>query len=139
MLESSGDDKQVRPTQVKPDNSEGHRGRSNNEELACEFPSGPLTILSNKQAGYICAVLFYVYDTIYSGCFSDEHHVHYHLFPLDFKNDKGYKGWAINWLSVKECESECRSFEKLNPKEKLKRLNEIEEIVRKFKIPSNEL
>ena len=83
MLESSGDDKQVRPTLVKPDNSEGHRGRSNNEELACEFPSGPLTILSNKQAGYICAVLFYVCVIIYSGKMGGVH-----IYTVMFNTDK---------------------------------------------------
>ena len=76
----------------------------------------------------------YEYDTIYSGCFSDEHHVHYHLFPLNLERDKGYKGFAISWLSEKECRSETKSFnfEKMKHEAKLKRLREIESIVREL-------
>jgi diadenosine tetraphosphate (Ap4A) HIT family hydrolase len=74
----------------------------------------------------------YRYDTVYSGCFSDAGHVHYHLFPLNIDRDKGYKGSAISWLSEKECRSECNSFEKMTHKAKLKRLSDIESIVREL-------
>ena len=74
----------------------------------------------------------YRYDTVYSGCFSDAGHVHYHLFPLNIDRDKGYKGCAISWLSEKEYRSECNSFEKMTHKAKLERLSEIESIVREF-------
>ncbi len=74
----------------------------------------------------------YGYDTIYSGCFSDAGHVHYHLFPLNIDRDKGYKGCALSWLSEKECRSESNSFEKMTPKAKLERLSEIESIVREL-------
>ena len=74
----------------------------------------------------------YGYDTVYSGCFSDEGHLHYHLFPLNIESDKGYKGCAISWLSEKECRSECNSFEKMTHKAKLERLSEIESIVREL-------
>jgi diadenosine tetraphosphate (Ap4A) HIT family hydrolase len=74
----------------------------------------------------------YRYNTVYSGCFSDEGHVHYHLFPLNIKRDKGYKGCAISWLSEKECRSECNSFKKMTHKAKLERLSEIESIVQEL-------
>ena len=75
----------------------------------------------------------YGYDAVYSGCFSDAGHVHYHLFPLNIDRDKGYKGCAIGWLSEKECRSECNSFEKMTHQAKLARLREIELIVRELK------
>jgi diadenosine tetraphosphate (Ap4A) HIT family hydrolase len=74
----------------------------------------------------------YGYDTVYSGCFSDEGHVHFHLFPLNIDRDKGYKGCAISWLAEKECRSECNSFEKMTPRAKLERLSEIQSIVREL-------
>jgi diadenosine tetraphosphate (Ap4A) HIT family hydrolase len=75
----------------------------------------------------------YGYDTIYSGCFSDAGHVHFHLFPLNIDRDKGERGRAINWLSKKEFYSEQNSFEGLSHESKLKRLNEMELIVEELR------
>jgi diadenosine tetraphosphate (Ap4A) HIT family hydrolase len=74
------------------------------------------------------------YDTIYTGCFSDEGHVHYHLFPLNHKNDKGYSGCAITWLSEKEAKSTCKSFKNMSRKEKKERLKEIDLLAKEIKL-----
>lgn len=42
------------------------------------------------------------YDTCYMGCYGDNGHMHYHLYPFHFDQDKGFKGKAIQWLAGKE-------------------------------------
>jgi diadenosine tetraphosphate (Ap4A) HIT family hydrolase len=113
---------------LKKNNEEQHRA------ALMECNSDDLTDIG-KTIYKFCSKLKelpYGYDTVYSGCFSDAGHVHYHLFPLNIDRDKGYKGCAISWLSEKECRSECNSFEKMTHKAKLDRLSEIESIVREL-------
>lgn len=73
------------------------------------------------------------YDTVYTGCYSDEGHVHFHLIPLNHSKDKGYSGKAMQWLAEKEKMSNSNSFESLDESAKLSRLKEVEEIVTELK------
>jgi diadenosine tetraphosphate (Ap4A) HIT family hydrolase len=69
------------------------------------------------------------YDTVYAGCFSDEGHVHFHLFPFRFHIDKEKRGKALQWLAKKEQQSEAHCFSKLTEKQKESRMDKIEAMV----------
>jgi diadenosine tetraphosphate (Ap4A) HIT family hydrolase len=69
------------------------------------------------------------YDTIYSGCYSDEGHMHYHLIPFSFEKDKGFKSHALQWLGCKEMVSDTRAWHKLDDAGKVARLTEIRDVV----------
>jgi len=72
------------------------------------------------------------YDTVYSGCYSDEQHVHYHLIPFKFVDAKGFKGSAMHWLGCKEMFSDQRSWNTLDDKGKAERLREIDAVVQEL-------
>jgi diadenosine tetraphosphate (Ap4A) HIT family hydrolase len=69
------------------------------------------------------------YDTVYAGCFSDEGHIHFHLFPFRFQMDKGKRGKALQWLAKKEQKFETHCFSRLTEKQKESRMDKIEAIV----------
>lgn len=48
------------------------------------------------------------YDTVYSGCYSDNGHIHYHLYPIVFARDKKENGGAIQWLAQREAWADGR-------------------------------
>lgn len=78
-----------------------------------------------------CAALKrYGYDSVYTGCYSDAGHVHFHLIPFNHARDKGYKGEAMQWLAKKECISDSRPFDGLSDTDKRARLRKIECIVK---------
>lgn len=74
------------------------------------------------------------YDTVYTGCYSDEGHVHFHLVPLNHASDKGYSGKAMQWLAQKEKESDKRTFKSLDSNAKFLRLNDVEFLVAQLRL-----
>jgi diadenosine tetraphosphate (Ap4A) HIT family hydrolase len=69
------------------------------------------------------------YDRVYTGCYSDEGHAHFHLIPFQWARDKGYNGRAMQWLGEKEWRSDNRSFDGLSDQDKRARFSEIECLV----------
>ena len=91
------------------------------------------------------------YDTVYTGCFSDSGHVHFHLYPFRFKDEKIYKGNALQWLASKEHLARENKFENLikdkqslkkyeaTDKEIAKRIEMIKEVVEELLKYKNQL
>jgi diadenosine tetraphosphate (Ap4A) HIT family hydrolase len=73
------------------------------------------------------------YDTVYTGCYSDSGHAHFHLIPFKHSIDKGYPGKAMKWLAEKEEKSNSKRFDSLNEANKLARLKEVKTIVAELK------
>lgn len=71
----------------------------------------------------------YPYDTVYTACYSDEGHVHFHLIPLNHARDKGYSGKAMQWLAEKERLSDAKPFAEMSDADKKARLMDIESLV----------
>ena len=65
------------------------------------------------------------YDTVYTGVFSDNGHMHFHLFPLRWFEDKRWMGEALQWLAHRERESDENAFISLTDEAKLVRLERI--------------
>lgn len=111
---------------LKPTNGKHNRGLI---ECTCSDISNFGNSIS-KWCEVLKAMKKYKYDTVYAGCYSDECHVHFHLFPFNFQKDKkGKKGGALQWLAEKEKRSDTRCFSKLTEKEKESRIDEVETIV----------
>ena len=66
------------------------------------------------------------YSRVYSGCYSDEGHVHYHLIPFIMGIDKGYSGRGMHWLAEKERVSDSHPFDGMTRIEKQRKLEQIE-------------
>lgn len=94
-----------------------------------ECNSWDLQVLAKMTAKWCSILKTMKYDTIYSGCYSDEGHVHYHLIPFRFEKDKGFPGSAMQWLGCKEMVSDTRAWHKLDDKGKAARITEIRGIV----------
>jgi diadenosine tetraphosphate (Ap4A) HIT family hydrolase len=91
-----------------------------------------LKVLAEMTAKWCSILKIMKYDTIYSGCYSDEGHVHYHLIPFIFKNDKGFEGSAMQWLGCKEMVSDKRAWDLLDNKGKIARIIEIRSVINDF-------
>ena len=72
------------------------------------------------------------YDTVYSGCYSDAGHVHYHLIPFKFVDAKGFRGSAMQWLGCREMFSDQRSWDRLDNKHKAARVREIASVAQEL-------
>jgi diadenosine tetraphosphate (Ap4A) HIT family hydrolase len=94
-----------------------------------DLSSSDITVLGKPIAKWCGALKAMGYDTVYSGCYSDEGHVHFHLIPLRHNEDKGEKGKALQWLACKERQSDARPFSSITEEEKEWRMNEIKAIV----------
>ena len=73
------------------------------------------------------------YNTVYSGCYSDAGHVHFHLLPLKRPEDKPRDGNAMQWLAEKESASDRNKFDKMTDAQKTVRLEEILAVVAELK------
>jgi len=83
---------------------------------------------------YWCTILNKMnYDTVYTGCYSDEGHVHFHLVPLIHAKDKGLSGSAMQWLAEKEKRSDFNQFTEMSDTLKRARLYNIETLVSEMK------
>ncbi len=83
---------------------------------------------------YWCAILKKMkYDTVYTGCYSDEGHMYFHLIPLIHAKDKGLSGSAMQWLAEKEKRSDLNQFTEMSDTLKRARLNNIETLVSELK------
>ncbi len=81
-----------------------------------------------------CAILKKMkYDTVYTGCYSDEGHTHFHLIPLNHAKDKGVSGSAMQWLAEKEKLSDRNQFTKMSDTQKRARLLNIASLVFEMK------
>jgi len=94
-----------------------------------ECTSADITSMGNRIAAW-CEVLRHMgYDTVYTGCYSDSGHVHFHLIPFHFKAEKGFEGRALQWLAEREKTSDEKLFSNLNQEQKESRVKEIEQLV----------
>jgi diadenosine tetraphosphate (Ap4A) HIT family hydrolase len=98
-----------------------------------ECSNEELAYLSSTIA-YWCAILKKMnYDTVYTGCYSDEGHVHFHLIPLIHAKDKGSSGSAMQWLAEKEKQSDLNQFTAMSDAQKQSRLHDIEILISEMK------
>ena len=79
------------------------------------------------------------YDTVYSGCYSDEGHAHYHLIPFMFGEAKGFSGSAMQWLGYREMFSDKHAWQHLSGDRRSARLKEIESVVADLKAAASRL
>jgi len=66
------------------------------------FNSSDVAQMGNMMSKWCRVFKLMKYDTVYTGCFSDSGHAHFHLYPFHFKTEKIDKGCALQWLASKE-------------------------------------
>jgi diadenosine tetraphosphate (Ap4A) HIT family hydrolase len=83
---------------------------------------------------YWCTILKKMkYDTVYTGCYSDGGHMHFHLIPLIHARDKVLSGSAMQWLAEKEKRSDLNQFTEMSDTLKRARLHNIQTLVSEMK------
>ena len=107
-------------------NEDGHKSG------LIDCAEGDLKAMATPMAKWCSILKSMGYDTVYSGCYSDEKHVHYHLIPFKFVDAKGFKGSAMQWLGCRELFSDQRSWDRLDDNGRTERLREIDSVVQEL-------